>query len=89
MSAGSLAVNGSTSSGAVTVNNAGTSVNYASVFSSVQFDNNSGTVSTAGQGAFTMSGSSLTWTAVPEPSGALAGLLVAAGLLRPRRGTPN
>ena len=37
------------------------------------------------QGSFTMNGSTLTWTAVPEPSSALAGLLVATGLFRRRR----
>ena len=37
------------------------------------------------QGSFAINGSSLTWTAVPEPSSALAGLLVGAGLLRRRR----
>ena len=36
-------------------------------------------------GSFTINGSNLTWTAVPEPSSALAGLLIAAGLLRRRR----
>ena len=41
------------------------------------------TVST--YGSFTISGSSLTWTAVPEPTSALAGLLITAGLLRRRR----
>ena len=34
---------------------------------------------------FTVSGSTLTWSAVPEPSSALAGLLIAPGLLRRRR----
>ena len=34
---------------------------------------------------FTITGNSLTFTAVPEPSTALAGLLLAAGLLRRRR----
>jgi fibronectin-binding autotransporter adhesin len=34
---------------------------------------------------FTVSGTSLTWSAVPEPSSALMGLLVTAGLLRRRR----
>ena len=36
-------------------------------------------------GSFTISGSSLTWTAVPEPTSGLAGLLITAGLLRRRR----
>ena len=39
----------------------------------------------AGQGYFTMSATSLTWTAVPEPTTALAGILLGAGLLRRRR----
>ena len=34
---------------------------------------------------FAISGSTLTWTAVPEPTSALAGLLLSAGLLRRRR----
>lgn len=49
--------------------------------SGVDFD---GTVS--GQGQFGFTGSTLTWTAVPEPTSALAGLLLGAGLLRRRRG---
>jgi len=36
-------------------------------------------------GSFTITGSTLTWTAVPEPTSALAGLLITAGLLRRRR----
>lgn len=36
-------------------------------------------------GSFSVSGTTLNWTAVPEPSSALAGLLIAAGLLRRRR----
>lgn len=36
-------------------------------------------------GNFSISGKTLTWTPVPEPSGALAGLLLGAGLLRRRR----
>jgi autotransporter-associated beta strand protein len=36
-------------------------------------------------GYFTISGTGLNWTAVPEPTSALAGLLLAAGLLRRRR----
>lgn len=37
------------------------------------------------QGTFTISGTSLIWTAVPEPGTALGGLLLTAGLLRRRR----
>jgi autotransporter-associated beta strand protein len=37
------------------------------------------------EGYFTISGSSLTWNAVPEPTSALVGLLITAGLLRRRR----
>ncbi|MEO5714703.1 MAG: autotransporter-associated beta strand repeat-containing protein [Luteolibacter sp.] len=36
-------------------------------------------------GSFTMSGSILSWSAVPEPSSAMAGLLIAAGLFRRSR----
>ncbi|MCX6873596.1 MAG: autotransporter-associated beta strand repeat-containing protein [Verrucomicrobia bacterium] len=36
-------------------------------------------------GVFSMSGGTLTWSAVPEPTGVLAGLLLGAGLLRRRR----
>ena len=37
------------------------------------------------EGSFTVSGSSLIWNAVPEPTSTLAGFLLAAGLLRRRR----
>ncbi len=36
-------------------------------------------------GSFSIDGSNLTWQAIPEPTTALAGLLLAAGLLRRRR----
>jgi fibronectin-binding autotransporter adhesin len=36
-------------------------------------------------GSFTINGSSLTWTAVPEPTSALAGILLGTSLLRRRR----
>ena len=36
-------------------------------------------------GSFTISGSSLTWSAVPEPTSALVAILLGAGLLRRRR----
>ena len=42
-------------------------------------------VDTGVQGYFTVSGTDLNWTALPEPSTALAGLLLGAGLLRRRR----
>ena len=38
-----------------------------------------------GEGQFTYTGSSLTWTAVPEPTSALAGILLGAGMLRRKR----
>ncbi|MEI6819544.1 MAG: autotransporter-associated beta strand repeat-containing protein [Verrucomicrobiota bacterium] len=37
------------------------------------------------EGCFTVSGSTLAWNTVPEPTSALAGLLIGAGLLRRRR----
>jgi len=37
-------------------------------------------------GSFSVTGTTLSWTAVPEPTSALAGLLLGAGLLRRRRG---
>jgi autotransporter-associated beta strand protein len=62
--------------------------NWTNAFSSVQYYNiTTGSLGTpTGQGSFTMSGSSLTWTAVPEPTTALAGILLGTGLLRRRRG---
>lgn len=39
----------------------------------------------SGEGEFRFSGTTLQWTAVPEPSSALVGLLISAGLLRRRR----
>ncbi|MGL5019971.1 MAG: beta strand repeat-containing protein [Luteolibacter sp.] len=39
----------------------------------------------ADQGYFTRAANTLSWTAVPEPTSALAGLLITAGLLRRRR----
>ena len=37
------------------------------------------------EGQFTYTGSTLTWTAVPEPTSALAGILLGAGMLRRKR----
>ena len=66
----------------------GTGTSLASIFN---IFNANGTNLTngivAGEGTFTFNGSStLNWTAVPEPTTALAGLLLGAGLLRRRRG---
>jgi hypothetical protein len=38
-----------------------------------------------GQGQFSYSGNTLSWTAIPELSNALVALLLSAGLLRRRR----
>jgi fibronectin-binding autotransporter adhesin len=54
-----------------------------STFSSVTVANT--TPAFSALGGFTVNGSNLTWTAVPEPTSALAGLLLGAGLLRRRR----
>lgn len=62
----------------------------ASVFSSITgsgviWDSGTSRGNVADQGYFTMSTNTLSWTAVPEPTSALAGLLLTAGLLRRRR----
>jgi fibronectin-binding autotransporter adhesin len=68
---------------------AGATNTLASIFSSISgdrinFTDGKGTV--GGQGYFTFNGTStLNWTAVPEPTSALAGILLTAGLLRRRR----
>jgi fibronectin-binding autotransporter adhesin len=54
-------------------------------FNSGSFSSVVSTANPATQGSFSITGSSLTWTAVPEPTSALAGLLITAGLLRRRR----
>ena len=60
--------------------------NWANIFgSTVSVVNSSLTPITPVDGSFTLTGSTLSWSAVPEPSSALAGLLLAAGLLRRRR----
>ena len=53
----------------------------------VSFENACGTISGPTAGSFSLTGSTLNYnfTAVPEPTSALAGLLLTAGLLRRRR----
>jgi autotransporter-associated beta strand protein len=62
-------------------------LSFAAIFSSFEYFEGSTNV-TAGigtYGSFSITGTDLTWTAVPEPSTALAGLLLGLGLLRRRR----
>lgn len=59
---------------------------WATLFGNpVSVVNSSFTPITPAGGSFSVSGNTLTWTAVPEPTTALAGLLLTAGLLRRRR----
>ena len=59
---------------------------WAPVFSGgFQYSYNGQNVQPTTQGSFTMTGSSLTWSAVPEPSNAIIGLVAATALLRRRR----
>jgi hypothetical protein len=71
------------------VNGTGTTAEAISgqLFDTIQFvDRTTNSLFTGANGSFSFTGSTLTWTAVPEPTSALAGLLIAAGLLRRRRG---
>ena len=69
----------------------GATNNLTSIFSSISgsgltYDSGTGKATATGEGYFTFNGTStLNWTAVPEPTSALAGLLITAGLLRRRR----
>jgi autotransporter-associated beta strand protein len=59
---------------------------WAAVFTGgFQYSYNGQTVAPTSYGSFTTTGSSLTWSVVPEPGNALAGLLAASALLRRRR----
>jgi autotransporter-associated beta strand protein len=65
-----------------------TGYDIASIFrSTAEYWNSGGAVTGVplAQGSFTITGSTLTWTAVPEPASGITGLLIAAGLLRRRR----
>ena len=68
---------------------ASNAVNMAGIFSDIQWSGGSllttPLTTPPGHFSFTNSGTTLTWTAVPEPTSALAGLLLGAGLLRRRR----
>jgi hypothetical protein len=60
--------------------------NWASVFSGgFQYSYNGTTVAPTSSGSFALTGNSLTWSAVPEPSNLLAGMLASGALLRRRR----
>ena len=63
----------------------GTGYTLQSVFTSFAGNNITSDGHVSGQGYFQLSGNTLNWTAVPEPSGAVAGLLITAGFLRRRR----
>ena len=55
--------------------------NWASTFGGgIQYSYNGQTVSPSSQGGFTLTGNSLSWSAVPESSSALVGVILAAGL---------
>jgi autotransporter-associated beta strand protein len=60
--------------------------NWAAVFSGgFQYSYNGKSVAPSSFGSFALSGNTLTWSAVPEPSNLLVGLLAAGAVLRRRR----
>ena len=61
------------------------SFNLASIFTTFGGSGVATDGMVAGQGQFTFTTNTLNWTAVPEPTSALAGLIITAGLLRRRR----
>jgi autotransporter-associated beta strand protein len=57
----------------------------STLFTSFDYANASGTISGPSNGSFSLSGTTLSYSLIPEPTTALAGLLLGAGLLRRRR----
>jgi len=68
-----------------TTNGTSPIANWANIFTDISLVNSSLNPITTGRGSFSVSGNTLTWNAVPEPSSALAGILLGLGLLRRRR----
>ena len=68
-----------------TTNGSSAISNWANIFTSVTVVDSGFASITPVDGSFSVSGNTLTWSAVPEPTSAMAGLLIAAGLLRRRR----
>jgi hypothetical protein len=60
---------------------------WASIFSGgFDYSYNGQSAAPTSQGGFTITGNSLTWSAVPEPSSALVGLILVAAICRRQRG---
>jgi autotransporter-associated beta strand protein len=58
---------------------------FGAAFASGAFSSVETSTDVSSYGSFSITGTSLTWTAVPEPSSALAGILLGLGLLHRRR----
>jgi fibronectin-binding autotransporter adhesin len=67
------------------ITNSGTSPTAENFFPSFSGPGVNSLGEVAGYGYFAFQGSTLTWTAIPEPTSALAGLLIVGGLMRRRR----
>lgn len=69
-------------------NNIFTSGSLSSIFSTISGSGivwNGSRGNVADRGSFTISGSTLAWSAIPEPTSALTGILLGLGLMRRRR----
>ena len=70
----------------LTTNGSTAIANWANIFTSISLVDSSFAPITISDGrGFSLSGNTLTWTAVPEPNTALAGILLGSGLLRRHR----